>query len=42
VFGGEAGAQLEQRLIVALEKLVHDRSPRGIGKSPVQVTHSGR
>jgi hypothetical protein len=38
VLAREASTQLEQRLIVTFEKLVHDGPPGWICQSPVQIT----
>ena len=36
----ESGADLEQRLPVAIGQLVQDRAPRLVGECPVDVTHA--
>jgi hypothetical protein len=40
MFVCEAGADLEQGLVVSFEEFVHDRSTGGICESPEQVTHA--
>jgi hypothetical protein len=37
----EAGAQLEQRLPVAIGQLVEDGAPRRVGERSVDIRHAG-
>ena len=40
MLGGQAGADLEQRLFVSDAELIEDRAPRRIGDGAVDVNHT--